>query len=79
VDNTRDVTQYCEQDVDQEVGIATPLEEDPNWWEKDGEDDFADVAMNSGVNDRRISLRKPPQQNRCLLYSIITRAIHTSQ
>jgi hypothetical protein len=42
--NTRNITQYREEDVDQKVGIAATLQEDPNWWEEDGEDDFADIT-----------------------------------
>ncbi len=43
--NTRNVTQYREEDVDQEVGIAATLQEDPDWWEDDGEDDFANITV----------------------------------
>jgi hypothetical protein len=42
--NTRNITQYREEDVDQKVGIAATLQEDPNWWEEDGENDFADIT-----------------------------------
>lgn len=44
MDNTRNVTQYCQENVDEEVGIATALEEDTKGREDDGEDDLADVA-----------------------------------
>ena len=44
MDDTWNVTQYCQEDVDEKVGIATALEEDTKWWKDDGEDDFADVA-----------------------------------
>lgn len=44
MDDTRNVTQYCQQDVDEEVGIATALEEDTEGREDDREDDLADVA-----------------------------------
>ena len=44
VDDTRNVTQYRQEDVDEEVGIATALEEDTKGREDDGEDDLADVA-----------------------------------
>lgn len=43
--DTRDVTQYCEEDIDQKVGIATALEEDTNWRQEDGENDFANVTV----------------------------------
>lgn len=44
VNNARNVSQYCQDDVDEEVGIATAFEEDTERREEDGEDDFADVA-----------------------------------
>lgn len=44
MDNTRNVTQYCQENVDEEVGIATALQEDTKGREDDGEDDLADVA-----------------------------------
>ena len=44
MDDTRNVTQYCQEDVDQEVGIATALEEDTERRKDDGENDLADVA-----------------------------------
>lgn len=44
MDDTRNVTQYCQEDVDEEVGIATALEEDTEGREDDREDDLADVA-----------------------------------
>lgn len=44
MDDTRNVTQYCQEDVDQEVGIATALEEDTERRKDDGENNLADVA-----------------------------------
>jgi len=44
VDDSRNVTQDCQQDVDQKVSAATTLKEDTERWEEDGEDDLADVA-----------------------------------
>jgi len=44
VDDTRDVAEDRKQDVDEEVGIATSLEEDTKRREDDGKDDLADVA-----------------------------------
>ena len=44
MDDTRNVTQYCQEDVDEKVGIATALEEDTERREYDREDDLADVA-----------------------------------
>lgn len=45
MDDTRDVAQYREEDIDQKVGIATTLEKDTDWWQKDGENDFANVTV----------------------------------
>ena len=45
VDYTRDVAQNREEDVDEEVGIASALEENPQRWQKDGKDYFADVTL----------------------------------
>ena len=45
VDDTRDVAQDRQENVDEEIGIATAFEEDTKRWEDDGEDDLADIAM----------------------------------
>ena len=47
----RNVTQYGEQDVDEQVGTASALEEDTQRWQEDGKDDLADVAIGSIVSD----------------------------
>ena len=47
VDDTRDVAQNCQEDVDEEIGIATALEENTKRWEDDGENDLADITMNT--------------------------------
>lgn len=44
VDNTRDVTQNRQEDVDEEISAATALEEDAERWDEDGKDDLDDVA-----------------------------------
>ena len=44
VDDTGNVAQDREQDVDEEVCATTTLEEDSERWEKDGEDDFDDIT-----------------------------------
>ena len=44
VDDTWDVTEDGQQDVDEEVGAAATLKEDTERWEDDGENDLADVA-----------------------------------
>ena len=47
VDDTRNVAQDREQNVDEEVCIATSLEEDTERREDDGKNDLADVANDS--------------------------------
>lgn len=44
MDDTGNVTQNGEEDVDEEVGTTTTLEEDTDGREDDGKDDLADVA-----------------------------------
>lgn len=45
VDDTGNVTQDGEQDVDEQVGAASALEEDTQRWQEDGKEDLADVAV----------------------------------
>ena len=45
MDDARNVAQNCQEDVDEEVGIATALEEDTKRWEDDGENNLADIAI----------------------------------
>ena len=44
MNNTRNVTQYRQEDVDEKVGIATALKENTEGRKDDGEDDLANVA-----------------------------------
>lgn len=46
MDDTRDVTKDGQQQVDEQICATATLKEDSKWWQKDGEDDFDDVAMN---------------------------------
>ena len=48
VDNTRNVTQNRQQDVDEEIGIAAAFEEHAERREEDGEDELDDVASGEG-------------------------------
>ena len=50
MDDARNVAQNCQEDVDEEVGIATALEEDTKRWEDDGENDLADIAISPKVS-----------------------------
>ena len=45
VDDTGNITQNREQDVDEQVRAAAAFEEDTERWQDDGEDDFEDVAV----------------------------------
>lgn len=44
VDDSRNVAQDCEEDVDAEVASDAFLEQDTNGRNEDGEDDFDDIA-----------------------------------
>lgn len=48
VDDTWNVTEDSQQDVDEKVGTAATLEEDTERWEDDGENDLADVGSGEG-------------------------------
>lgn len=50
VNDTRDVAQDRQENVDEEIGIATALEEDTKGWEDDGENDLADIAISHKVS-----------------------------
>jgi hypothetical protein len=45
VDDSRNVTEDCEEDVNQQIAAASALEEHTQRWEDDGKDDFADVTV----------------------------------
>jgi hypothetical protein len=47
VDDTRDPSQDGQTDVDQEIGTTSALQEDTQRGEDDGEDDLADVTVNT--------------------------------
>lgn len=44
MNDTRYVSQDCEQDVDEQVSAASALQEDTDGWEDDGKNNLADVA-----------------------------------
>ena len=48
VDNTRNVPQNRQQDVDEEISIAAALEEHAQGRQEDGEDELDDVASGEG-------------------------------
>ena len=56
VNNARDVTQDCEEQVDEKVGAATTLEEDSEWWKEDGENDLDNVARVSSQYAVRVRI-----------------------
>lgn len=45
MNNTRDITKYSEENIDQEVGVAATFEKDTKRRDEDGEDDLADVTI----------------------------------
>lgn len=51
MDDTRDVSEDGQTDIDQEISTAASLEEDTDWREDDGKDDLADVAVEA---ERRV-------------------------
>jgi hypothetical protein len=52
MDDTWDVTEDGEQDIDEQVAAATALEEDADGWQEDGDDDFADVTKMQALSVR---------------------------
>jgi hypothetical protein len=50
VDDTREVTEDGEQDVDEEVGSAATLKEDTQRREEDGKEDLADIAVDTIIS-----------------------------
>lgn len=45
MDDTGDVAQDGQTDIDQEISTTSSLEEDTDWRKDDGKDDLADVAV----------------------------------
>ena len=45
MDDTGDVAQNRQQDVDEEVGIATSLKEYTQRWQHDGKNDLANISI----------------------------------
>jgi len=43
MNDTGDITQNRQEDVYQEISTTAALQEDPQGWDEDGEDDFANV------------------------------------
>jgi len=48
VDDTRDVTQNCQEDVDQQISAAATLKEYTQWREDDRQDDLEDIGAREG-------------------------------
>jgi hypothetical protein len=44
MNDTRKIPEAGEQDVNEEVAVATTFKEDADGWQEDGENDFADVT-----------------------------------
>ena len=45
MNDTRDITKYSEENIDQEVSVAAAFEKDTKRRNEDGEDDLADVTI----------------------------------
>ena len=58
MDDTRQVSEDCQQNVDPEISDAPSLEEDTERWEDDGNDDLANVRGGERHVDRFESLRE---------------------
>lgn len=52
MNNARQVTQTGEYDINQQVATAAPLEEHSNGRCEDGEEDFADIAVQEGARQQ---------------------------
>ncbi|EFE31378.1 uncharacterized protein ARB_01774 [Trichophyton benhamiae CBS 112371] len=62
MDDTRDVSEDGQTDIDQEISTAASLEEDTDWREDDSKDDLADVAVEAEEVSRRLKLEKAKQR-----------------
>lgn len=51
VDDTGDITQDGEQDVDEQISTTPALEENTQRWQEDGKDDLANVAVGGYVSN----------------------------
>jgi hypothetical protein len=50
VDDAWNPTKDGQQDVDEQIAATSALKEDTQWWQKDGEDDLANVAAKHTVS-----------------------------
>lgn len=50
MDDAGNVTQDSEQNVDEEISIASSLKEDTERWKDDGKDDLKDIAARKLVS-----------------------------
>jgi hypothetical protein len=61
------LTQDGEEDVDEEIGAATTLEEDTHGREDDGKDDLADIAVENVSNCFRWYLSRSRRLDKSVL------------
>lgn len=45
MNDSGNISQHCQQDVDEEIGPAATLKEDTKRWEDNSNDDLADIAV----------------------------------
>ena len=50
MNDTWDITQDREENINKEIRVAPALEKDTEWGEYDGENDFADIATGHRVS-----------------------------
>lgn len=71
MNDTWNVAQYCEKDVDQEIGIAATFEEDAKRWQDHGEDDFANVAVIDQSSACVFMIRKHDGEGSCMMLCVL--------
>ena len=54
MNDTRDIAQDGQQNIDQEVAAASALEKDTQRWEDDGKNDLADITTRQSKVSRRL-------------------------
>lgn len=48
VNDARNISENCQENVDEEISTASSLKEDTKRWENDGKNDLADIACGEG-------------------------------
>jgi hypothetical protein len=69
VDDAWNPTKDSQQDVDEQIAATSALKEDTQWWQKDGEDDLANVAAKHAVSKGLLGSQPPRNTDRLLCRS----------